>query len=537
MLSPTRSNSSSPGPRTRLPRLAPGYRGHAAAALVALLVLLVPATGVAQVDPRVGTPLSLAEAEGRALDLNPQVLEARLATEAADFTLLQRQAAFGTTFTTYLTERGQTSPATSQLVGGSGVTTVSNDTTSFGTTLDKALPWGGGRVSLDFNNDRTSTSSLFANFNPSYASGVAASYSQPLLRGFRIDQTREQVQQARIDRGLTDVTVRQLMAQIRAAVQRAYWELAYAVGAVETTRRSRDLAQRQLEDNQLRLELGTVTQIDVLQSRAEVAARTQAVVQSEGTWRAAQTALKQLIVADTADPMWRATLVPADSPQLAAPAVVDVDVATARALANRTDLQTLSRQRERLDLNLRLLEDQRRPAVDLNVGLSLNGVGGTQILRSSSSLGGSGIGTVPGGYSDALRTLTSVDYPVWTLGLSISVPLSTSAADAAAARGTVERRQLDARRRTTELQVAATITRLVDQVGNATLQVESAAVARELAEQRLELENARLAVGLSTTFLVLQAQRDLTTSQTAELRAQLDLRSALVDLEQAQEAP
>jgi len=69
------------------------------------------------------------------------------------------------------------------------------------------------------------------------------------------------------------------------------------------------------------------------------------------------------------------------------------------------------------------------------------------------------------------------------------------------------------------------------------LQTEVAAVARELAALRLEAEDARLAVGLSTTFLVLQAQRDLAAAETNELQAALDRRMALVDFELAQVAP
>jgi len=50
-------------------------------------------------------------------------------------------------------------------------------------------------------------------------------------------------------------------------------------------------------------------------------------------------------------------------------------------------------------------------------------------------------------------------------------------------------------------------------------------------------EEARRAAGLSTNFLVLQAQRDLATAQTNELRAALDHRTALVDFELVQESP
>jgi outer membrane protein TolC len=493
-----------------------------------------PAAAGAQVDPSVGQSLTLDEAEARALDLNPQVAEARLAIEAADFTVVQREASFGSSVTTQFNQRGQTSPNTSQLDGGVSVT---NDSSTFNTTLNKPLEWGGGQLALGFNNGRTATSNLFSNFNPSYSTTVNATFTQPLLRGFGIDQTRQQIEQAYLDLSIADVGLQQQFAQLTANVRRAYWELVYTVDALELARQSLALAERQLEDNQLRLELGTVTQIDVLTSQAEVATRRQATVQAEGTWRGAQVTLKQLIVADTSDPLWGTTVVPTSRPAYEPAPALDVDGAIARAVSGRTDVEQLRRQGAGLDLTLRLLEDQRKPAVNLNAGLTYNGVGGTQLVRANTGLGSTSTGSIPGGYFDALSALGSFDYPTWTLGLSVTLPVSNSAADAAAARGRVQRRQVDARLATVELQAAATITRLADQVTNADLQVQTATTARELSEQRLDLENARLEVGLSTTFLVLQAQRDLATAQNAELRALLDYRRAMVDYEQAQVAP
>jgi outer membrane protein TolC len=506
--------------------------------LLMAAALLASAAASAQTDPVAGSPLSLAEAEQRAVELNPQLIEARLGVEAADFTIAQRRAAFGSTVTTSLTQRNQTNPATNQLVGGAGVTSVQNTTSSYGAAIDKPLEWGGGRLSVDFSNNRQSMSNnLFANFNPSYTSSMTASFTQPLVRGLGIDQTREQIAQAQLGRTSATATVRQWSAQILAAVRRAYWDLVYTVDALQTARQSVALAERQAQENRLRLELGTVAAIDVLQSEAEVAARSQAAVAAEGAWRAAQVALKQLIVTDTTDPLWRTTIAPTDRPGYEAMPAIDVPAIVARAVANRTDVEVLRRQGESADLNLRLLEDQRKPAIDLNLALTMNGVGGTQIVRTTNALGTTGAGTLPGGYIDALRAMGSLDYPTWVAGISVSVPLGTSAADAAAARGRVERRQVDARLRTLELEIAATITRLADQVTNTNQQVQAAIAARQLAERRLNAENARLQAGLATTFLVLQAQRDLATAQTNELRALLDLRKALVDLEQAEEAP
>jgi outer membrane protein TolC len=100
----------------------------------------------------------------------------------------------------------------------------------------------------------------------------------------------------------------------------------------------------------------------------------------------------------------------------------------------------------------------------------------------------------------------------------------------------VARRQADVRVEALELQVAAQVTRASEQVRSAEQQIASAGVARQLAEKRLEAEETRRAAGLSTTFVVLQAQRDLATARTTELRAQLDYRRALVDFDLAQEA-
>ena len=275
----------------------------------------------------------------------------------------------------------------------------------------------------------------------------------------------------------------------------------------------------------------------MLQSEAEVATRTQATVVAEGAWRSAQVGLKRLIVADTSDSLWGTPIVPTDRPGDEVAPALAVSAAIARALGNRTDIEAVRRQAESLELNIRLLEDQQKPAVDVTSSLALAGVGGTRILRAGEGLGSSGVGTIPGGYFDALQALGSFDFPTWNVGLTFSVPFRNTQANAAVARGRVQRRQLDASLRAIELQVAANVTQIADQVTNANQQVQAAVVARRLAEQRLDLEASRLQAGLSTTFLVLQAQRDLATAQTSELRALLDYRKALVDFEQAQEAP
>lgn len=119
----------------------------------------------------------------------------------------------------------------------------------------------------------------------------------------------------------------------------------------------------------------------------------------------------------------------------------------------------------------------------------------------------------------------------------MTVPLGNKASDAAFARAQVDQRQVDVGIQALEVCIAAHVTRIAEQVRTAEEQIRAAAAARELAQKRLDAEAARRAAGLSTNFLVLQAQRDLATAQTAELRAALDYRTALVDFDLVQQAP
>jgi outer membrane protein TolC len=501
--------------------------------LLVSLVILCAAPVFAQEPNAPGLNLMLADAERRALDRNPQLAEARLEIAVADYQVALQRAAYSPLFSASLLQRSQTSPSTTQLSGGQQL--VSTDSAAYATGVTQALSWGGGRIDVDFSGTRTGTSNVFATYNPSFSSSATASITQPLLRGLRFDTTRAEIVQAGIARRIADVALRQEAATMLATVRRAYWELVYTVDALETALQSEALAQRQLRDNRLRMELGTVAAIDVLESEAEVASRHQAVTQAEGAWRIAQITLKQEIVSGTSDPIWESTIVPVDRPT-GAPRPLDVQQAVANALSNRTDLAVARQQRESSDTDVRLLSEERKPSIDLTASYALNGIGGTQILRQSGTLGSEVVGTQPGGYLDVLRSLGGLDYPTWIVGVNVTLPLGTRAADAAYAQGQVARRQADVRVEVLELQVAAQVTRTSEQVRSAEQQIASAEVARQLAERRLQAEEARRAAGLSTTFAVLQAQRDLAAARTSELRAQLDYRRALVDFELAQEA-
>jgi outer membrane protein TolC len=301
-------------------------------------------------------------------------------------------------------------------------------------------------------------------------------------------------------------------------------------------RGSLDLASKLVADNRARVEVGALAPLDVVQAQAEEATRQQALAQADAQERTSALALKRLIVSGTDDPLWNAEINPVDRPTFM-PEPLDVQGAVRRALDNRTDLQVARKTIESNDVTLRYMRNLTLPALDVTAMYGAAGLGGTQFLRTGSGVTSQITGTIPGGYSDAWHTLTGQQYPTWNLALNFSYPLGASAQDAQVARARVQVNQSAAQLRALELQVATDVTNAALQVQSGLTRYQAASVARDLAQQRLDAEQSRFDVGLSTNFLVVQAQRDLATAQNTELRALLDYRRALVDYERLQETP
>jgi HAE1 family hydrophobic/amphiphilic exporter-1 len=454
--------------------------------LLFFVLVLWAAPAAAQQQP---VPLTLAEAEQRALDKNPSITSARLNTDAATYGVAITRAAYRPLFTASFAQQSQ----------GNAV----------GTGVTQALPWGGGSVSLDVTGSRRTAFDLLALGSAATASGVTLAVRQPLFAGLRFDATRAAIVQAEIESDIADVGLRQERAATLAHLRQAYWQLVFAIDALATARQSESLAQRQLDENRRRVDLGTVAAIDIVEAEAEVAARHQAVVQAEGTSRTAQIALKELMVADATDPIWSASIVPSDRPEVGS-RPIDVPAAIARAVANRSDAQIARKERDAATTSIRLLNEQTKPGVDLVAEYTT---------------------------SSALQSTVSPASPSWRVGVNVTLPIGNTAAQASLARAQVQQRQVGVQLQALEVTIAAQVTRIAEQVRTAEEQIKAAAAARELAQRRLAAEEARRAAGLSTNFLVLQAQRDLATAQTNELRAALDHRTALVQFDLVQESP
>ena len=476
--------------------------------------------------------LGLDDAVERALDRNLDIAVERLNPQTFDFSIAALEANYRPTFTSNFGMRSQSQFPRSQTAGADMLVT---DTLTGNTGFTQNVKWGGGSFAVGFNNNRQAQSDAFATRNPAINTNFSAAYVQPLLRNFRIDGTRAQLRITQLNQQISETTLRATITRTLANVRNGYWDLVFAIQAADVAERSLALASKLVEDNQARVEVGTLAPLDVVQAQAEQATRRQTVAQTAAARRTAELALKRLIVNGTDDPLWASSIEPVDRPTYASSAI-DVAGAVRRALATRTDLETARHQIQTNDISLRNLVDQQLPALDLSASYGLAGVGGPTFVRSS-QIGGTITQIIPSGYTDALRILGRRDAPTWNFALNLSYPIGTSPAEANVARARIQQRQTIAQQRALELQIATEVTNAALQVEATRERLQAAQAALTLMERRLEAEQSRFDVGLSTNFFVVQAQRDLRDAQNAELRALLDYRRAQVDFERVQEIP
>ncbi|MGE3179568.1 MAG: TolC family protein, partial [Vicinamibacterales bacterium] len=433
-----------------------------------------------------------------------------------------------------LIQQSVTNPSTQTISGAAAGQGIETGTTAWNGGVTQNLPWGGGSFSATMNNTRVTTTSLTALFNPVFSPNWSAQFTQPLMRNFRLDNTRQQLMVTNLNQDISEIQLQASIINTISNVRNAYWDYVFAVQSVEVARRSVELAEQLVRDNQTRVEIGTMAPIDVVQAQSQAATQRQNLAIAEGTKRTAELTLKRLIVAGTQDPNWNVTLEPTDRPDFR-PEPVDVEGSVRRALEARTDLQQARKNLQVNDVTLRFLRNQTLPQADITARYALTGQGGTQFLTQGTGINRIVVGEIPGGYRDALSSLFNGNFPTWNVSLNVSYPIGSSSQDAAVARARVQMSQTEAQLRQIELQIATDVTNAATQVQNNVERVQAAQAAREFAQRQLEAEQSKFEVGMSTNYFVVQAQRDLATAQNNELSAVLAYRRSLVELERLQQ--
>jgi outer membrane protein TolC len=480
--------------------------------------------------------LTVDEAVRMALENNLGIRAERLSPQVQALILRQTRANYAPTLVSNFRKNSSTTPPEDFLSGSSSALTNAGLQTNGG--LQQLLKWGGGRYEISLDGARNTTSNAGSAYNPRLSSNLSASYTQPLLRGFSIDNLRQQLLAGQKEQEIVDLQLQQQLTQTARGVRNAYYDLVGAIGQLDVAQQSLDLANESLRNNQRRVEVGTIPQIDIVEAQAEVSRNEEAVIVNAAQVKAFEDALRTLVMNPSQPDFWTTSIVPSEQPVLAAQAV-DVEAAIRNALEKRTDIAQMRRQMDQTDIAIRYQRNQKLPAVDLTTSYNVIGLAGTQNVFDYAA------GVIPApilrsnqrSFGNALKDVFGNDFRTWSVQLNVSYPIGTSVADAALAQGRLQREQQVTSLRAQELIITAQVRDAGRQVDTSLKRVDATRKAREFAEKRYEAEQKRMTVGLSTTFQLFQAARDLATARLAELNAIIAYNRSLVNFEAVQLVP
>ncbi len=500
-------------------------------------LLLAAAPAAAQTAgataPPAAAPLRLTadEAVAMAIDNNVDLRAARIDPQIGDARVAAAAGAFRPSFTLGAERNNQLLPPSSFLFP----VATRNDVVTSSAGIGQRLPWFGTTYSVGWNAVHTNSNSILNSYNPLLQSGLTLGVSQPLLRDLKIDGARMGLESSRINRDVAGTRLDEAVVHTKADVKSAYWGLVSARANVDARRSALALAEELVRVNKAKVDVGQSPPLDLVSAQAEVAADQEQLIIAETAVRQAEDRLRLLIFDASKPEAWTTPIETADAPPIAT-AAVDVNAAIQNALRDRTDLARARRDIESATLNEKWSGNQRLPDIRANLSYQASGLGGTQVLRT-----GGFPGTVVGPgdvtpFADVLGQLFSRDFPTWTAGVSISYPIGRSTEEANYAQAQLQSKQAAERLKRAEARAIQQVRDAAWKIDMNAKRIETTRAARELAEQRLDAERKRFDVGMSTSFLVIQAQRDLAQAKTNELAALLDYDLALVDFEALQQA-
>ena len=499
---------------------------------LATLVFALVAAAAFGADPAPApVSLTLAEATRSALEKNNALSIERQNVVQADAAVTGAHGAYDLFWTAEGRYRDHTDPINSQFSGApEGDLAPTMTDAAISTSFSQLLPTG-GRVDLTTGWGRDTTNAVFTILSPAYSTFAGISLRQPLLRDLTIDPAREGIRIAVAQRGETEAQLRATVADTVTQVDFQYWTLVAARRNVASIQSSVELAEKQLQETKSRVEAGVLGETDIAQPTAERDRRLGNLALAQQAVVRAESALKQLILADPADPLWAAEIRPSDSPD-AEFEQPDLDAALASARLKRPELVAAEARRTVAEVVVAARKSDVLPRLDLVGTYARNGLAGSQ-NPDAVSFDGQPIVVPPpllGASGRSYGTISENRFPDYVVGLAFSVPIQnrTAKSNLAISKSQLEQSIVDVQ--STGQQVEAEVRNAFSALATERSRVAAARSGLEAAQVQLYAEQERFNVGLSTNFLVLTRQNDLTQARVTETDALTDYRRAATEL-------
>jgi len=412
------------------------------------------------------------------------------------------------------------SPSSSALTGAD-IETRKNY--GYSVALAQKIPLG-GTIDVTLGNNRNSTNSRYSSYNPRYNSDLTFNLTQPLLKGFGIGNTRRSIRLAMNNRDISIFALRQQVIDLIYQTEEAYWNLVYSHQNLEVKQKSLQLAKDLLKQNEIQVKVGVSAPMDILTAQAEVAARESEALQAQSQIQTYEENLRRILNIT----QMPAAIIPKDKP-LFIELTADLDKFLLEALAKRPDIEQVRLDLKNKNIDVRYYRNQLLPNLQLAASYYTTGLSGDQLIWDGNPLlpDSKIIDTIEGGMSDSLSEVFKNTYRNYSVALQLSIPILNTSARADMTQAKLNLKQSLLQLKKVESTIYSEVKQIVMDLETNMKIVEANRISKELAEQKLTAEQKKLAVGLSTNYLVLQYQRDFSNAMIAELKSLIDYNLAL----------
>jgi len=336
--------------------------------------------------------------------------------------------------------------------------------------------------------------------------------SQPLLRNLWIDAARRNILINKKQVKISEWELRGQLINTISSVEAAYYDLIQARENIKVQRAALEYANQLLRENKKRVEVGALAPLDEKQAEAEVARAVSDLLVTEQAYAVAINRMKNLTVQDFAS--WTNIVIDPIENLVAVPAHPELPESWRRGLTLRPEIQEAKLRVESQDITIKYLKNQLWPQLDL--------------------VGTYGQASAANQYNTALDQAIKNDFPNYSIGAQLSIPLGNRSARYNLKTAKASAKQLILSYKQLEQTVMVAIDDAIKLLQSRFQQVEASRQARLFAQDALSAEQKKYENGKSTSFLVLQAQRDLTSRRFEEIQALVDYNKALAGLAAAE---
>lgn len=391
----------------------------------------------------------------------------------------------------------------------------------------------GTSISAAYTSQRQNANWIKPDYNPYTTATAGVTVTQRLLQGFRLAVNQRYIRIAQNNRTVSENVFRQQVIATASSVIRLYWDLVSLYEDVRVKRDALRVAETLLENNRAQVEAGTLAPIEVKRAQAEVARSRQDLTNSESLLMQQELVLKKVLTRSgmTDERLRGLRLVPLDRIEIPpADDVRPMEEMVAEAYRRRPDLAQARMQITNSEISLRASKNALLPSLDVVAGVQNNALAG------QTNLLGTAAGADPfylGGAGTLLSQLFARNFPNYSVGFQLNVPLRNRVAQADVVRDQLDIRQSQVRLHNVEQQVRLEIESALIALTRARTAYQAAVETRQLQQEALDAERERYAVGASTSYFVIQNQRDLTQAKTTEVIARGNYAKARAALDRA----